>query len=443
MLPILLGIGLLTGCADEAPTTEPSTGVRAATDPELCPEHGVLEAVCTACNPSLAPVFQAKGDWCTEHGFPESFCPTCRPEQGGRPLVQDVSDDGLPADGTLIRFKTRETAELAGLETASAEASAWTGGAEVVARIAWDATRVAAVSARTAGVVVSIDADVGSQVSAGTPLARLRSAHVGGDRLRQSAAQRAVSVAEAELARKQELLGSGVTSEREVQEAERALAAAEAELGALETELGLVGGGSGDAYAVTAPLAGVVTERHASVGQTVDPTQPLFEVVDPSRMWAELDVPEADLGRVVPGQTVHVTLDALPDSPFEGTLAYLAPAVDPQTRTARGRVVLDNSEGRLRAHLYGTARIVTAQDEAVVTVPTAAVQSAGDVHLVFVREALDTYVTRRVRVEARSGNQVRIAGPVEPGDVVVTTGSFLLKTETLKDSIGAGCCDVE
>jgi cobalt-zinc-cadmium efflux system membrane fusion protein len=56
---------------------------------------------------------------------------------------------------------------------------------------------------------------------------------------------------------------------------------------------------------------------------------------------------------------------------------------------------------------------------------------------------VDSYVAHRVRVLARQGDRVRIAGGVQPDDPVVTTGSFLLKTETLKDSIGAGCCDVE
>ena len=76
-------------------------------------------------------------------------------------------------------------------------------------------------------------------------------------------------------------------------------------------------------------------------------------------------------------------------------------------------------------------------------VPAAAVQRAGDANLVFVRQEIDTYVAHRVRVLARQGDRVRISGGVKVGDPVVTTGSFLLKTETLKDSIGAGCCDVE
>jgi cobalt-zinc-cadmium efflux system membrane fusion protein len=117
--------------------------------------------------------------------------------------------------------------------------------------------------------------------------------------------------------------------------------------------------------------------------------------------------------------------------------------VDPQTRTAQARVPLDNADGRLRANLYGTAVIEGLTSQAAVVVPAAAVQQAGSAHLVFVQQQVDTYTARRVRVLARQGDRVRVAGGVQAGDSVVTTGSFLLKTETLKDSIGAGCCDVE
>lgn len=439
MVPILLGIGLLGGCTETPPELEIRASAAAA-DPELCAEHGVLEAVCTKCNPSLAPVFQAKGDWCDEHQFPESFCPICNPEREGRPVVADVAVDGSPADGTKIRFKTRETAVLTGIETVAVREESWTGGTDAVVRLDWDATRVALVSARSAGVVVGIEADIGTLVKPGGALAKVRSAHVGGDRFRVTAARRGLAVAEAEVQRKQTLLAAGVSSEREVLAAEQRAASAQAEVGALQAELRLVGTGSGDGYTVVSPIGGVVTLRHASIGQAVDPSAPLFQVVDASRMWAELDIAEADLAHVELEQEVTVSLDALPDRVFSGTIAYIAPFVDPSTRTATARVELDNPEGLLRAHMYGNARILTDAAETAITVPTEAVQRAGDVHLLFVRVAVDEFVARRVRVLARTGDRVRVAGGVGVGDEVVTTGSFLLKTETLKDSIGAGCC---
>ena len=445
----LLGIGLSAGCGDDptsrgtSPLQDGSAPAAADADPELCAEHGVLESVCTKCSPRLAAVFQAKGDWCAEHGFPESFCPTCSPEAGGRPVLVPTGSDGAPADGTVVRFRTRAVADQAGLETALAESSDWVSGTEAVARITWDATRVGAVSARSPGVVVGIRAELGDRVAAGAVLADVRSAHTAGDRSRLVARLQARDVREAEVARKRELLVGGVVSQGDLLAAEQALAAAEAEVTAVQAEVDLVGAGTGDLTRITSPLAGVVTARHARVGETLDPTQPAFEVVDTSRMWAELAVPERELAGVGVSDPVSLRLDALPDHTFEGTIATLSPAVDPATRTAQARVELDNADGLLRANLYGTAWIHGEAAQVAVVVPAAAVQRAGETWLVFVRQEVDTYIARRVQVLARQGARVRVSGGVAPGDPVVTTGSFLLKTETLKDSIGAGCCDVE
>mgnify|MGYP001820771591 FL=1 len=87
----------LAGCADDQ--AEPVTGQASASAvaPGMCGEHGVPEALCTKCNPKLAEVFKAKGDWCEEHGFPESFCPICKPnaafpDVGSAPAAHDWCD---------------------------------------------------------------------------------------------------------------------------------------------------------------------------------------------------------------------------------------------------------------------------------------------------------------------------------------------------------------
>jgi len=440
---VLLGLGGLVACGHDAPPERDGVGVSVATGAELCADHGVLQSVCAKCNPRLAAVFQSKGDWCAEHGLAESFCPVCRPEAGGRPVLEPVPVDGAPPDGTRVRFKTRAAATQAGLEVSPAEAAEWTDGTEVLVRLDWDATRTAAVPPTAPGVVVQVLAEEGDAVEEGQVLAVLKSPTATALRSKLTAARRAREVAATDLDRQTRLRDQGVTSEAAVLDADAALAVATAERDAIAAEVALVGGGSGGAR-IRAPMAGVVSVRHVRVGQAVEPGGDLlFELVDPTRLWAEVEVPETELAHVAQGQRVQVRLDAFGDRVFDGTLTALSPAVDPHTRTARGRVPLENPDARLRAQLTGTATILSDRALQALVVPEAAVQRAGDVYLVFVRESVDSYLARRVRVLARQGDRVRIAGGVKAGDAVVTTGSFLLKTETLKDSIGAGCCDVE
>lgn len=446
MPPIFLAGALVLagwGCARPTPETPAAVvSTVAVAEDGLCAEHGVLASVCPRCNPALAAVFQAKGDWCAEHGFPESFCPLCHPERGGRP-AGDVTGDNAPADGLKIRFKTRETARMAGIETALVQASSADDGLVAVARVVYDATRVSVVSAPAAGTVDAVRADVGTRVRKGDPLAVLRSPFVTAERSQVEVARSRLTLAEGDLERKRSLLEQGVVSRREVLDAEQELAVARAEVAALDARLGAVGGGSAAGYTLAASMAGQVTRRDVSVGMTVSEGTPLFEVVDTTRMWAEVDVPEADASLITIDQIVRLRVDALPDRVFEGTVRYLAPEVHPATRTVLARVEIDNADGVLRANMYGEARIAVAGAGAAVVVPSAAVQHAGEVDLVFVRIAEDEFVTRRIRVTRRSGDTLAVTGGIQAGDSVATTGSFLLKTETLKDSIGAGCCDVE
>lgn len=409
----------------------------------LCAEHGVLAAVCTKCNPALVAVFKSKGDFCEEHGFPESFCPICHPEKGGRPSV-NVKDDGAPADGTKVRFKTKDTARMAGLKTARVVTRPSLAQLDVTARLVYDASKFAGVNARSAGVVRSVAADVGARVRRGSPLATIESADVGASESRLETARSRVRLAEANHARVAQLHGDGIAARKDVLAAENERAAAKAELSAAQSALTMIGGISGSSrYVLSAPIAGVVTKRSATVGGLVAPEDMLFEVVDISSLWAELGIPERVVGQVQVDQTVSITLEGPDERELTGTLSYVAPEIDVLTRTVKGRVALDNAEGRLRANMFARARISVGSGATALIVPRAAVQRAKDAQLVFVRLAEDTFEARRVEVGAGDDVGIEVRGRLQQGEEVVTEGSFLLKTETLKGSIGAGCCEVE
>ena len=237
----------------------------------------------------------------------------------------------------------------------------------------------------------------------------------------------------------------GVVSQRDRLRARQERNDARAEFAALRASLGVVGRTRGAEYTLTAPIAGVVTRRTATLGTFVDGDAVLFEVADASQLWAEIEIPEDEVARVAAGQPVVVTLDALGARTFEGTLDYLAPEIDPHTRTALGRVPLANPEGMLRANMFGRACVQVPRNDPAVVVPRDAIQRARGATLVFVREAPELFEARRVEVLDRPADpdQVEVRGRIEAGDEVVIGGAFLLRTETVSDSIGAGCCEGE
>ncbi|MBX7081100.1 MAG: efflux RND transporter periplasmic adaptor subunit [Nannocystaceae bacterium] len=424
----------------EAQEHAPAPAEPVASEP-FCAEHGVPEAACTRCNPELVAVYQAKGDWCDEHGFPESVCPICR----GTAPAAESPDDGAPADGLEVRLASPAIAARAGLRTEALVARPGRTELIVTARIAYDATKLAEVNPRAPGVVREVAAEIGTKVRAGSKLATIESAGVGADQSRLQSARARLQVADANAARLETLRRSGLASEQAVVDAQGELAAAKAEVAASRAALRMVGGigESGSRYALFAPIAGVVAKRDATIGRLVDTDKVLFQIVDTSTVWAELDVSELDVSRVAIGQTVTVAVDGMGDRSFSGTITSIAPEIDPHTRTATARAPLDNPQGLLRANMFANATIAVVDAGVTLMAPRTAVQRVADVSMVFVRRADDLYEVRRVELGAQDGEQVEVRGRLAAGDLVVTDGSFLLKTETLAGSIGAGCCAVD
>lgn len=245
-------------------------------------------------------------------------------------------------------------------------------------------------------------------------------------------------------------------SERELMSAEKELRIAKSLLGVAERTLHMLGisqanvealAGAVDttlaAYELRSPSAGNIVEQHAVIGEAVDEESALFVVADLSSVWVMMDVAQRELVELAVGQRVLFTVDGMPGHGFEGKLTWISNQIDDRTRTVRARAEFSNGEGLLRANMFGAARIVLHEDEEVLTVPLEAVQSDGCCQLVFVRESETVYHPRKVRLGAQANGLVEIHRGLSEGEVVVTAGSFLMKTEILKGSIGAGCCEVE
>jgi cobalt-zinc-cadmium efflux system membrane fusion protein len=421
---------------------DPDLTFAAATAPkDWCKEHAVPESKCTKCNPSLVATFIQAGDYCREHGFPESVCPRCHPE-----LVRAAGAEPpqFPPPGTRIRIAGEQALRASGIETVAAQARPVARAVEVVGRVGYDQNRLAQLTARGEALVLEVKVDVGDDVKAGQPLAVLTSASVGGNQAQLGSAKARVQAARAALAREEALVERGISARKDVEEARRELAAAEAEGDAARAALAASGGGSGSGgrYVLTAPFAGTVVARDAVAGRSVAADRVLLEVADLSRMWAELDVPEVDAAAVRPGQRVRIRLEALRGAAREGTIARVGSSVDPASRTVRARVELPNADRALKAGLLLRATIDVSDAHDAVLVPRDAVQRADGHSLVFVRIGKGVFDPVAVEVGEASGDAVAVTG-VDAGAEVVTTGAFLLKTEILKDSIGAGCCETE
>jgi membrane fusion protein, heavy metal efflux system len=443
----------------------------------FCREHGVPEAVCVRCDPRLQPAFEAQFDWCREHGLPESQCERCNPgtldrwahlapapvagslppgdlslERAG-PRHQRPPAVGCDTADTLVRLASADVARRVGLELAEVVERDLQPVVEGNAVLQLDGNHTAQVTALTAGVIQTVRCDLGQRVEAGQVLALVDAVELGRAKAELLRAQAMVELWERNHAREQRLLEQRVSTERDLVEAETRLMESRISLADARQSLQVLGlpvaeqdavlaeHDTSSLLPVRAPRAGVIVERAAVVGQAVDPRAPLFTVADLTRLWAVVQLEPDKATRVEPGQEVVFSSQSLPGRSAAGVVTWVSPRVDAHTRTVEVRADVADPERALRANVFGRARVFVGALGARPLVPRAAVQWDGCCNLVFVRRDLTVFEPRKVTLGETYGERYEVIAGLAAGEVVVTTGSFLLRTEVLKDSIGAGCCE--
>jgi cobalt-zinc-cadmium efflux system membrane fusion protein len=181
-------------------------------------------------------------------------------------------------------------------------------------------------------------------------------------------------------------------------------------------------------YAVPAPIAGVITQRHAAPGEQTD-AESLFEIADYSTVWAELDVFSRDRPRLSQGLAVTITTDT--GLQASGTIDYLAPVGNRASQSLTARVVLDNADGRWTPGQFVEGRVTVATTPVALAVPLSALQRFRDFDVVFAQVG-ETYEVRMLTLGRRDATNVEVLGGLEPGTTYVTENSYLIKADIEK-----------
>ncbi len=173
---------------------------------------------------------------------------------------------------------------------------------------------------------------------------------------------------------------------------------------------------------VRAPFDGVITQKMADVGDLATPGRPLVQLEDPSRHRLEVAVSEALSRFVGVGATIPVVLSAF-DERFDATVAEIAPATDPNSRTLLVKLDLPAQKG-LKTGQFGRAFVPTGRTR-VIQLPTSAVVQRGQLELVFVVDG-EVAKMRLVKTGKRIGDRVEVVSGIESGETVVTEGAEIL-----------------
>ena len=291
------------------------------------------------------------------------------------------------------------------------------------------------------GLVTQVSAELGQTVKRGQALAQVFSRELAEAQTAYVAFNAELEVEHKKLVRTQELVRLGAASRQELEEIEanhQVHAAHLEESRQRLLQLGVddqqIGRQANSNIVIPSPLNGVVTARSVNVGQVVISGQDLLTITDLSSVWIEANLLENDFGAIRVGSQAVITTPAYPGRQYRGAVDYIDPQVDPQTRTVKVRVAVDNPRLALRLGMYMEVLFTSSTGANVPVVPKQAIQSLGLSSVVYIPVEREEghFLQRTVRTGSETTNGLHLLEGLKPGETVVTDGSFLLHAETLR-----------
>jgi Cu(I)/Ag(I) efflux system membrane fusion protein len=326
--------------------------------------------------------------------------------------------EGPPPNSMLIG---QDKQQLIGLRYGEAE---WVTEGQTIraaGRVAADETQVSRVHSKVDGWIEHVTADfTGQLIQKGQPLLTLYSPE-----LLASQQELLLALKARELMRHSSLAESAGNSESLLDAARRRL-----ELWDLKADQIAEIEKTGKpvkSIALYAPSAGYLTARNAFPGQKITPETELYAITDLSRVWVMADVFESDAPQVRLGQTARVVLPG--GGALSARVSYLQPQIDPTTRTLKVRLDVANSGMRLRPEMFVDVEMQLGGARRLM-VPSDAVLDSGTVKTIFMDRGNGYFQPRQVETGQRIGDRVEVVKGLAPGERIVTSGAFLLNSES-------------
>ena len=277
-----------------------------------------------------------------------------------------------------------------------------------------------------AGRVLQIRKRLGDTVRKGEVLFTMDSADLAQAVSDSSKGAAALTLARRNLERQKALSEAGISARKELEQAESEYSQAASELQRSRARLSLLGATTGQTYAMRSPIAGQVIELAAGQGAFWNDTNAaVMTVADLSTVWLTASVQEKDLGALYVGQAASVALNAYPGESFTGRVRYVGAVLEPETRTVKVRIAVENRSGRFRPGMFASVTL-KGQPHRAITVPTTALLQSGFNTRVYIEKTPWRFEARTIRTGAQLGDRTEILAGIAAGDRVVVKDGVLI-----------------
>jgi cobalt-zinc-cadmium efflux system membrane fusion protein len=359
----------------------------------------------------------------------------CGSGQGGANQMTSYSGNASAAD-TPALFKIPQE-QMSHVQVVTVQPSKIARNLRLTGAVAFNAFKTTPVITQIGGPVSRILVVPGQKVREGEPMLEVSSPDYSLLLATYLKAKSAFNLTDKNYSRAQDLYQHKAIAERDLQQADSDRNQAQADLNASEQAMKILGIKNPDDLAkapvsaevpLLAPIGGEVVERLVSPGQVLQAgTTQAFTISDMSTVWVLANIYQADLAFVHNGDAAVIQTDAYPET-FHGTISYVAPAVDPNTRTLQARIVVDNPGEKLKKDMYVTATVTAGTISNAIAVPDASVlRDDENQPFVYVANSSNQFARRSVDIGESQNGQTQILKGLASGEKVVGNGSLFLQ----------------
>lgn len=180
---------------------------------------------------------------------------------------------------------------------------------------------------------------------------------------------------------------------------------------------------------IYSPISGTVLKKNVDPQQYAVAGEDLYDVADLSIVWLYVDVYEYEMEWFKVGLTMEASTESYPGKTFHGTITFISPTIDPSSRTVRVRAEFTNPNDKLKLDMFMNT-LINIKLPATVVVPATALLSTGNRQVVWIKKGVNLFVPRLVTVGSHTETDVQILQGIDEGDTVVTSGGYLLDSES-------------
>ncbi|HWB25334.1 MAG TPA: efflux RND transporter periplasmic adaptor subunit [Chitinophagaceae bacterium] len=295
-------------------------------------------------------------------------------------------------------------------------------------KVAFNEDNVARIYPMVSGTITGIKAMLGDYVTAGETLGIIHSGEMAGYSNDLVNAQTNLQLTKRNLDATQNMVKTGLASEKDLLTAQTAYTQAQSELNRIENILKINGGNTQGDYAVKSPISGFIVEKTVTNDMAIrtDNSNDMFTISDLKNVWVLANVYESNINDIHLGDNVNITTLSYPGRIFTGKIDKILNVLDPGNKVMLVRIVLPNSDYALKPEMYASVTVTNPENKQSICIPSSAlIFDNSQYYVLAYKNKTDVRITP-VQVNSTLGNRVYISAGLQQGQLIIGSQALLI-----------------